>query len=85
MKLIKSFCASVSGKTLVRAFMLLAFVSLLVGRVHATGTVDTDVQSMLDNAAATWTAGKTLILSIAGFVVGLSIFWLAFAKARSKR
>jgi hypothetical protein len=46
--------------------------------------VDTDVAQFFDNMDANWARGKTTVISIAGFVVALGIFWLAYSKATKK-
>lgn len=45
-------------------------VAIATANVHATGTVDTDVSSMIDSATATFTAIKAVIVTIALFFVG---------------
>jgi len=63
---------------------LVAVGSATAPSVHATGTVDADITQFFDNASATWTTGKSVILTIAGFSAGLTVFWLAFRRATKR-
>lgn len=53
------------------------FVGMVAGlaaqRAHAAAAVDADVQDILTTASLTWTAAKTVLLTILTFLVGLKI------------
>jgi hypothetical protein len=61
-------------KKLFRVLFIIAILFAVVApRVHAAAAVDADVQNILDTANLTWTAAKTVLLTILTFLVGLKI------------
>lgn len=60
-------------------FALLIFAAGFA-QSHAIGTVDVDVQGILDNVTATWGAVKTVLLSILGFIILLRIALMGLRK-----
>jgi len=69
---------TVASNKYVRVGALCLGGAVLANYARATGVVDTDIQSGLDNTAATWTAVKVVLVPVGIFLVG----WVFFKKVK---
>jgi len=55
------------------ALLAVCALFVAVGSAYAAGTVDTEIQGVIDGTSATFTAVKAVIISVVLFMLGLKV------------